>query len=345
MEKKKGIALYSGGLDSILAIKIIQTQGVHVDALYFATPFFGFNALRNPEDFKMTHLHKYGIYPHIIDYTDELINILINPAHGFGKHMNPCIDCRIGMLKAAKKLLEVFNASFIVTGEVLGQRPMSQRRDTLDMIVKASGLTDILLRPLCAKRMHPTKPEHLGIVDREKLLDITGRGRKSQIYLAEMFGIKPPNIPASGGGCMLANKEIAIKVKDTIDRFAPQPPTKYDIMLDIVGRKFILDSSTVLVVARNEQENEILAGMRYPGNVFIKIAGVPGPLSVLRGKTNQTNLEIASGICLRYTKAKGIKGLNALYGTDPHQIKQTTNIKLISDEDCKSLQIDFDMAD
>jgi len=144
---------------------------------------------------------------------------------------------------------------------------------------------------------------------------------------------------------MLANKEIAIKVKDTIDRFAPQPPTKYDITLDIVGRKFILDSSTVLVVARNEQENEILAGMRYPGNVFIKIAGVPGPLSVLRGKTNQTNLEIASGICLRYTKAKGIKGLNALYGTDPHQIKQTTNIKLISDEDCKSLQIDFDMAD
>ncbi|MCD6570091.1 MAG: thiamine biosynthesis protein [Deltaproteobacteria bacterium] len=345
MKKERCIALYSGGLDSILAIKIIQSQAIDVIPLYFATPFFGFKALRNPEDFKMIHCHEYGICPHVIDYTDDFINTLINPAHGFGKYMNPCIDCRIGMLKRARELLEVFNASFIVTGEVLGQRPMSQRRDAMDIIEKASGLRDILLRPLCAKRMRATRGEHLGIVDREKLLDITGRGRKAQIYLAELFGIKAAHIPASGGGCMLTNKQIAIKVKGTINRFMSQAPTRYDIMLDVVGRKFILDDSTVFVVARNEQENEVLADMKYPGNVFIKIAGIPGPLCVLRGEANQANLEIASGICLRYGKGKGTKGLNALWGADPHQMREVINARVIPDEYCRRLQIDFDVPD
>jgi tRNA U34 2-thiouridine synthase MnmA/TrmU len=335
---RRCISLYSTGLDSLLAVKTLEAQGIEVIPVYFATPFFGFHALRNPDLFIEAHANKYGIRPTVIDYTDAFIPILMHPAHGYGKHMNPCIDCKIGMLKQAKNLLKDFDASFIVTGEVLGQRPMSQRRDTMDVIIKESGLSDILLRPLCAKHLKETMPERTGIVEREKLLAFTGRGRKEQRSLAEHFGIAKEDIPTPAGGCSLTYEQIAIKVKNTIERFIPEVPSLYDFMLDVVGRKFMIDTHTVLVLARNEQENDDIAGMKYPGNIFLKIADVPGPLGVIRGNITKSNLELASGIALRYSKAKGQEGCPALFGDDPLDMKESFPSSVLSEEECKRFQ-------
>lgn len=339
--KKRCIALYSGGLDSILAVKILMAQSIEVVPIYFATPFFGYDALRNPEYFQLDHEQKYGISVQVIDFTEDFLPILIKPAHGFGKHLNPCIDCKIGMLRKTKTLLDTFDASFVITGEVIGQRPMSQRRDSMNVIEKQSGLKNILLRPLCAHSMPETLPEKMGVVDRKALMGISGRGRKSQIELAKNIGIEQKDIPTPAGGCLLTNEQIALKVKNTIKRVDPDMLNGNDVLLDVVGRKFILDSHTVLVVPRNDQENNLLSMMTDPFNVFLKIKDIAGPLCVIRGNANMENLRKAAGICLRYTKDKGKSGFLALYGNSPQQMRTCLETPVFSEEYCRSFQIDL----
>ena len=341
MLNKRCIALYSGGLDSILAVKMIQDQHIDVVPLYFYSPFFGFEIMRDPELYREYHLNTYGINVHFVDYTDEIIQIVKNPKHGHGKHLNPCIDCKTGMLKKCKTLLATFNASFVITGEVIGQRPMSQRKDSMRNIEKESSLEGLLLRPLSAKHLPETNPELEGVVDRGTLGDITGRGRKTQIMLAEKYGIARDKIPTPAGGCLLTDEQISLKVENTFERFHPELPGSADFQLDIVGRQFILDETTVLVVSRNEEENRVLSSMRYPGNVFLKIADVPGPLCVLRGNIFQDNLTKAAAICMRYGKARGLPGNKALFGEDPFSLTKSFDSPVLSDEDCKSFQIDF----
>lgn len=341
MLTRRCIALYSGGLDSILAIKMIQEQNVDVVPLHFYSPFFGFDIIRDPQSYKKYHLTNYGINVHLIDYTEEIIQIVKNPKHGHGKHLNPCIDCKIGMLKKSKALMETFKSSFVITGEVLGQRPMSQRKDPMRSIEKDSGLVDILLRPLCAKHMPETLPEREGIVKRELLGDITGRGRKAQLALAHKYGIDQNNIPTPAGGCLLTDEQISLKIANTFKRFHPKLPVKADFLLDIVGRQFLLDESTVLVVSRNEDENRILSSLQYPGNIFLKIADMPGPLCVIRGNSSLDNLQKGAAICMRYGKARGSKGYKAVYGTDPVNLEKSIDSPVFSDEYCKTFQIDL----
>ena len=341
MEERRCIALYSGGLDSIIAVKLLMSQGIDVIPLFFATPFFGLNAIRNPEEYKSEQFERYGLYVHVIDYTDDFIQILVAPKHGYGRWLNPCIDCKIGMLNKAKSLLEPFNASFIITGEVLGQRPMSQRRDTMNIIARDAGCKNILLRPLSAKHMAPTEPELSGIVDRGALLDITGRGRKPQLEIARSMGIKPQFIPTPTGGCLLTNAEVAAKVRHTIERLKPQPPTRFDLLMDVVGRKFILDGSTTLIVARNEEENRVLSEMVFPGNTFMRISGYPGPLAIMRGTRSQENLSIAASICQRYSKARGMKYVKACWGDSPGSMNEAIDARLIDDNILKGYQFDF----
>jgi tRNA-specific 2-thiouridylase len=341
MITKRCIALYSGGLDSILAIKMIQEQDVDVVPLHFYSPFFGFDIIRDPQPYKEYHLTNYGINVHLVDYTEEIIQIVKNPKHGHGKHLNPCIDCKIGMLKKCKALMENLNASFVITGEVLGQRPMSQRRDPMRSIEKDSDLQGILLRPLCAKHMPETLPEHEGVVNRELLGDMMGRGRKAQLALARKYGIDQDNIPTPAGGCLLTDEQISSKIANTFKRFHPKLPAQADFMIDIVGRQFLLDESTVLVVSRNEDENRVLSSLKYPGNIFLKIADVPGPLCVLRGNSFRENLEKGAAICMRYGKARGLKGNKALYGTDPLNLENSIDTPVFSDDYCKSFQIDL----
>lgn len=335
---KRCLALYSGGLDSIIAIKLLADQGIEIEPLYFATPFFGFQALLDPEPFTKAHLTRFGIRIRIIDYTDEFIKILADPAHGYGKHFNPCIDCKIGMLKMAKDMLAPLQASFVVTGEVLGQRPMSQRRDAMNIIERDAGLKDLLLRPLTAQHMKPTLPERSGIVNRAALPAIAGRGRKVQEEIAHAHGIF--DIPNPAGGCLLTYAQIAHKVRRTFERFAPALPSRYDLILDVVGRMFMLDAATVCVVSRNEQETDLMAKLNYPGNTFLKLTGIPGPLCIIRGEHACDNLEKAAGICLRYSKARGQSGLHALWGVSPQNLDQTVRAPIMDEDEIRAYLIE-----
>lgn len=338
--EKKCISLYSGGLDSILVVKMLQEQGVEVIPVSFFTPFYGSLAMRDPEAVKAFHRERYGIDIFPTDFTHEMIRILASPRHGFGKHLNPCVDCKIGMIRMAASLLPDYGATFLATGEVLGQRPMSQRRDTMNVIMNETGCRDILLRPLCAKLLAPTLPEREGIVDRERLGGISGRGRKDQLALARKYGIDPENVPTPAGGCLLTYEATAARVRMTFERFRPGLPSPADVMLDVVGRKFILDPQTVLVVSRDEGETELVSTLASPGNTFLKIADVPGPLCVVRGDMTEENLANASSICLRYSRARGTAGHKAVYGPDPNALADAIDATVLSDEACRSFQID-----
>jgi len=341
MLKRRCVCLYSGGLDSILAVKLIQEQGIDVISICFCSPLFGFDALRDPESYKIKQLEEFNINVHVVDFTDEILRIVKEPKYGFGRHMNPCIDCKIGMLIKAKGLMDTLDASFIITGEILGQRPMSQRRDAMNVIEKQSGVKDLLLRPLCALHMKETLPERMGIIDRQRLKDIAGRGRKVQMEMAGIYEIKRDSIPTPAGGCLLADERIAHKIRDTYERSSPALPERYDIMMDVIGRKFILDKDTVIVISRNEKENRTLSTMRYPGNIFMKIMGVPGPLCIFRGNAKIDNLEMAAGICLRYSKGKARQGLKAVYGDDPERLDKMVKAPVLEEDICKSFQIDL----
>lgn len=333
--------MYSGGLDSVLVVKMMQDQSIDVVPVYFCSPFFGRDALQDPARFKECHTTNYGIDVHPIDFSREIIAIISKPKHGYGKNLNPCIDCKIGMLKKAAEIMKTFGASFIVTGEVLGQRPMSQRKDAMNLILKETGLKDILMRPLCAKLLPPTLPEREGLVRRELLGEISGRGRKVQMELAMNYGIGSDILPAPAGGCLLTYEQIANKVRSTLKRFQPCLPSVEDIMLDTVGRKFTLDNETVLVVSRDEEENKLVSRLALPGNVFMKITDVPGPLCIIRGKISEENLGKAASVCLRYGKARGRSGYTAVYGTDPLSMTGAINAPVLSDDRCKAFQIDM----
>ena len=339
--KKRCLALYSGGLDSILAVKVMQDQGVDVISLYFVSPFFGLGALLEPEKYRRGQLEKYGIDVHVVDFTDDIIRILRDPPHGFGRHLNPCIDCKIGMLRKARRLLEALDAAFIVTGEVLGQRPMSQRRDAMNLIEREADLKGLLLRPLCALNMAASVPENLGVVDREHLLSITGRGRKQQHRLAQHYGIADVDIPTPAGGCLLTDEQIAPKVKTTLQRCGAGEPSREDLMLDVVGRKFALSDTTVLVISRNDRENGLMSSFMAPGNLFMKIGALPGPLSILRGEASPDNLSRAAAICLRYGKGRGRPGCRAFFGESPSQLNESIEAPVITDDECRSFQIDL----
>ena len=328
---KRCLALYSGGLDSLVCVKFVRDLGIEVVPLYFATPFFGFNALFSSLEFKEKHFSKFGIVPEIIDYTDDFIKILAAPVHGYGRHMNPCIDCKIGMLKKAKGLLKEYSASFVISGEVLGQRPMSQRKDSMNVIERDSGLKGLLVRPLCARHMPFSIPEKEGIIIKEDMLDITGRGRKRQEELAISYGVLKEDIPSPAGGCLLTYVQIAEKVRQTIDRFSPEIPARADLVMDVVGRKFMIDSNTVMIVPRDEAENNLAEALRFPGNVFIKIDNIPGPTGVIRGNINKGNLEMAASKCLRYTKARGTKGNTASWGESPENMDKSIDVPVIDE--------------
>lgn len=339
---RHAIALYSGGLDSILAIKLIQGQGIRVVAVFFGTPFFGFSVLRDPFSFKEFHLEKYGIEVEVVDYTDDLIGVLQNPTHGFGKHLNPCIDCKIGMLRRAGSMMDAYNASFVITGEVLGQRPMSQRRDAMNIIEKESGLSDLCVRPLCMQVLPETLPERMGVVDRSGLPGITGRGRKEQISMAKRLGIRAEDIPSPGGGCLLCENRIAFKVRHTLMNPPSGNVSRYDLAMDVLGRKFDLGKAKTLIVSRNDKENTVLSSLMYPGNIFIKIDDIPGPLGIIRGDVSPNDIQTAAGICLRYSKGRGSKGYKAVYGDDPMALNTHIDAPIISHEEIQGLRVDPD---
>lgn len=293
---KKAVVLLSGGLDSIIAVKLMIEQGVEVVALHFTTPFCqcnnhkkgcGSSAQKIAEEFK--------VEIKTINNAEEFFKILKRPKHGFGSHMNPCIDCRILMLKTTKEYMEKIGASFVVTGEVLGQRPMSQHSEALDLIERKSGLKGLILRPLSAKWFEETIPEKEGWVDRNKLLSIKGRGRREQMNLADSYGIK--DYPCPAGGCLLTDVHFSTRLKDLMKH---SELSINEALLLKAGRHFRLDEKTKLIVGRNDNDNQVITSLSKEGDMIIDMSDCPGPVGLLRGNLSDENIDLACRITGRY---------------------------------------------
>jgi tRNA-uridine 2-sulfurtransferase len=284
MKKRTALALYSGGLDSILASKLVASLGINVICVKFVTPFFDYELLQNQEAYKQEVLDEYGLNVVLYDLSKNYLELLHNPSHGFGKNFNPCIDCKILMCTRIKEMMNEYDASFLISGEVLGQRPMSQRRDTLRVIERDSDNEGVLLRPLSAKLMTPTFAETEGWVDREKLLDFSGRGRSRQIQLAKDFGIK--NFPTPAGGCTLADPILSDRIEKIYkgDFIVKAHDIRIsDIRLLLVGRQFEVADGGWLVLGRNEQENRKIELLAEEGDLLLHMPEWPGPTALLRG--------------------------------------------------------------
>lgn len=308
---RKCVALISGGLDSMLAARVMLDHGVHVEGINFYTGFcvegHTHAIRRQPNDRPKRNnalwvAEQLQIKLHIVDVIEEYKDIVINPKHGYGANLNPCLDCKGFMVRKAREWMEANGFDFIVTGEVLGQRPMSQRRDTMPVVARESGANDRLLRPLCAKLLAPTLPEREGWVERDRLFDFNGRSRKPQMALAEKFGLKDYAQPA-GGCCFLTNEQYSRKL---IDLWRVRGEKRYeleDIVLLKVGRHLRPCPHFKLIVARDDGENNFLLGFRdrYP-HMFA--TSHPGPLTLIDGQPNAEDLELAARLTARFGKGR-----------------------------------------
>jgi tRNA U34 2-thiouridine synthase MnmA/TrmU len=319
----KAIALISGGLDSQLAAKLIKEQGVEMTGLHFTSLFQPKEGINGKSIIEIA-ASQLAIPVRIKDITEELIELVKSPEHGHGSGWNPCIDCRILQLRIAAGLMRADGLSFIVTGEVVGQRPMSQRKDAMKLIEREAGLEGLVVRPLCAGTLDPSIPEEKGWIDREKLCTLTGRQRTPQIKMAKELGIT--NYLAPAGGCRLTEPGFARRVGDLVehDEFRTG-----QIKLLQHGRHFRLNPQSKLVVGRDEGENYAIEKLAEPNDILMKAMHFPGPTSLLRGEVTADTLNMAAGITARYGKGKEENSVEIEYSN------HTTGIVLtrpISDE-------------
>ncbi|MBL4743501.1 MAG: tRNA (5-methylaminomethyl-2-thiouridylate)-methyltransferase [Cycloclasticus sp.] len=309
--QRKAVALISGGLDSLLAAKVMLEQGVHVEGINFYTGFCvegHTHAIRKKDKVKpkrnnaLWSAETLGIKLHIIDIIEEYKDVLINPKHGYGANMNPCLDCKIFMVGKAKEWADENGFDFIITGEVIGQRPMSQRKETMPVISAESGAEDRLLRPLCALNLPETLPEREGWVNRDELYGFSGRTRKPQMALAEKFGFDDYAQPA-GGCCFLTDKSYSVKLTDLWASRGKRDYEIDDIMLLKVGRHIRPKPHFKLIVAREEGENNFLQGYRKQF-ITLRTMSHKGPLTLLDGTANDEDLELASKIVARFSQGR-----------------------------------------
>ena len=288
----KALLLFSGGLDSQLAICVLREQGIHVEAITYNSPFFGIEEAKKAAQ-------ALGIKQHIIDFTEEILEQVQRPAHGLGKAMNPCIDCHTQMIMRAGKLLEHWGFDFIATGEVLAQRPMSQNKQSLGVVARCSTYEDLLVRPLSASLLPPTKPIREGWVDGSKLPAFSGRNRTPQIKLAAHFGIK--SYPTPAGGCLLTEKQFGYKLKDLFDHENLEAD-RTNVWLLKIGRHLRLADDVKIIVGTDEADNEQLEEKAHTDDLRIRCPDVPGPTTIAPKNISEEQLKTAAAICARYAK-------------------------------------------
>ena len=329
-EKKrpKALVLFSGGLDSLLAVKLIQDQGVDVEAVNFVTPFClcdRCSVNRFSEELK--------IKVHRVFLGQEFLEVVSNPPHGYGSQMNPCVDCRILMFRKAKEIAEKIGADFLVTGEVLDERPFSQRRKTMLLIEKEAGLEGKILRPLSAKLLPETEAEKTGLVDRSKLLAIRGRRRLPQIELADKLGLK--EYPNPSGGCLLTDPEFARKLKDHLKNEGRLTLT--DVTLLKTGRHFRVDKAKI-IVGRNKKENDRLLHIaKTQGFSYLEVADYKGPVTLCIGDTTRKMLKKAAEITARYADAP--KDVPVKITCVNGETKEIITVKAIKDGELEKLRV------
>ncbi|MBU2599331.1 7-cyano-7-deazaguanine synthase [bacterium] len=296
---KKAIALLSGGLDSTLTIRLLLDQGIEIVALNFTSPFCQCNRKNSCQLESKKVAEKLDVKLKVIGLGKEYLEMVKSPKYGYGKNMNPCIDCRILMFKKAKSYMEEIKASFMITGEVLGQRPMSQHRKAMELIEKEAGLEGLILRPLSAQVLNPTLPEKIGIINRDKLLNIRGRSRRPQIKLALHYKINDYLCPA--GGCLLTDPIFAKKLRDLLNHL--KNPLWRDIKLLKIGRHFRVSNLTKVIVGRNKDENEQLLKLAKKEDSILKVTDYTTPVVIIQGRLNEEVIQLASKITVRYSDA------------------------------------------
>ncbi len=325
----KAVALLSGGLDSTLAVKLMLDQGIDVEALKFTSPFCMCD--QKGRCYAVEVSKKFKIPLKVMAKGNEYIMVVRKPKFGYGSGMNPCIDCRIYTLKKAKAYSEKIGAKFILTGEVLNQRPMSQHMRALKLIEKEAGLEGKLLRPLSAKLLPMTEAEKRGWVDRGKLLAIEGRTRKPQIALAKKFGIT--DYPSSGGGCLLTYKEFASKVRDLLKH--REKVTMKDMQLLKVGRHFRFGENKI-IVGRNERENKMLISLKDKSDYAFDVPNVGSPITILQDKKTDAAVKLAAQLTAAYSDAKQ-KNVLVKYG--PAKLSRKIIVKPVSREEIDKLRV------
>lgn len=287
----RGISLFSGGLDSMLAICVLRDQGIEMDGLVFKSPFFSpAGAIKAAK-----HL---GIKLHVLDFTTTILGLVRNPPHGFGGAMNPCIDCHANMIAAAGVFMREHGYDFVSTGEVLNQRPMSQNKRSLETVAKASGLEGYLIRPLSAQLLEPSIPEQDGRVDRSKLCAIQGRNRAPQMELVKRFNIT--EFPSPAGGCLLTEKGFCRKLRDLFEH-TDGIPTIQDVELMKFPRQFRLPDGGRIIVGRNREDNKRLKSIALEEKrTLLHTVNIPGPTALVIGEILPTDLERAAAIIANY---------------------------------------------
>ena len=305
-KQRKAISLISGGLDSMLATKAIMEQGIHVEGINFFTGFCvegHTHAIRKKDKEKPKRnnalwvAEQLGIKLHIVDVIEPYKDVLLNPKHGYGANMNPCLDCKCFMVGKALEWIKEHDFDFIITGEVVGQRPKSQRADTMPVVANESGAGDLLVRPLCAKKLPPTLPEREGWIDRDKLFEFSGRTRKPQMALAEQYHFTDYATPA-GGCCFLTDETYSRKLVDMWQARSDRDYELDDIMLLKVGRHIRPRPHFKLIVGREEGENKFMEGYRRQFT-YLRCTSHTGPLVLVDGKVNDDDLELAARITAR----------------------------------------------
>jgi tRNA-uridine 2-sulfurtransferase len=335
MPKMKAVSLFSGGLDSILAARLITAQGIAVDALYFKSVFWDSAIDRSKSDLLDDLASQTGAKLRIIDINKGYFDVVRNPGHGYGKNFNPCIDCKIFMLKKAKEYMEKHNAMFIVTGEVLGQRPKSQKLDLVNMIEKKAGLAGMIVRPLSAQLLEPSIPEEKGWVDRARFFAIQGRTRTSQISLAKHLGIA--RFPNPAGGCLLTDKSFSRRVKDFI--CYKKDLNENDIEILKYGRLFRLSAKTKLIAGRNEIDNARLLELKNTNDYYMYPMDLAGPIGVIMGEPKHHDIELSAGIIARYSNRQDNKAMEILFKNDTESISKKLYPSIIEDNILEKIMI------
>lgn len=341
--KRKAVALLSGGLDSILAVRVILDQGIPVTAIRFMTHFGCGPGEGSSCGHDTSGLGKawkeLGLEIKLCHLGEPYIEMVKKPRFGRGQNMNPCVDCRIMMLSWAKEFLETEGGGFLITGEVLNQRPFSQTRDRFIQTGREAGLEGLILRPLSAKHLPPTRPEIEGIVDRSRLLDFYGRGRKPQYELAQHYGIPAilEELPQPAGGCLLTDPGFSARLKDLWDHEPDAEIT--DINLLKVGRHFRTRPDCKVIVGRNEQENTTIESLAQTGNALVRVRDFAGPVTLVRGRYEEKDLEFAAAVTARYSDARQAIPVDVVLEVRGREEIRTLSGGPISDESLTLLRV------
>jgi tRNA U34 2-thiouridine synthase MnmA/TrmU len=328
-KKHKALVLLSGGLDSMLAAKLVLDQGIEVEAVHFLNPFSATN-----EAYVDGFCQKIGINLHKVILGQEMLDIVVSPQHGYGSRMNPCLDCRILAFRKAIELAEQIKANFYVTGEVLNERPFSQRKEAMLFIEKKAGLEGKILRPLSAKLLPETEPEKCGIVDRNNFLAFRGRRRTPQMVLAKELGIN--EYPNPAGGCLLTDPRFADRLREHLRHEGKL--TVIDVALLKIGRHFRV-GETKVVVGRNKEENRklLLIADEHSNLIVMEVSNYMSPVTIVSGKADPEIIRVAAGITVRYSDAptESIVAVNLLH----YAGKQVILVKACTNDELKSLSI------